>query len=135
MISRRQALAATILGLLAGSAVTRAQAKNASSPVSQFDVDHDNNVDIGEAKKAALDLFDKLDADKDGTLSFKELHGRMSRRDFSAADRDNDKTLTKDEYLAVVVQRFAAADADRDGTVNAEEFRTPAGRGLVRLLR
>jgi EF-hand domain pair len=135
MISRRQAFAVPILSLLAGLAATRAQATNGSSPVSQFDVDHDKTVDIGEAKKAASDLFDKLDSDKDGTLSIKELHGRLRRGDFSAADRDNDRTVSKDEYLAVVVQRFMAADADRDGTVSAEEFRTPAGRALARLLR
>ena len=35
-------------------------------------------------------------------MSIKELHGRLSRKDFAAADSDHDRTLTKDEYLAVV---------------------------------
>jgi Ca2+-binding EF-hand superfamily protein len=79
-------------------------------------------------------LFDKLDTDKEGTLSIKELHGRLSSKDFSGADPDKDKTLTKDEYLTVVEKRFKAADTDNDGTVSAEEFRTAAGRALTRLL-
>jgi Ca2+-binding EF-hand superfamily protein len=134
MISRRQAFAVTILGLIGGSTVALAQTKKGSAPVSQFDTDNDGTVDIDEAKKAASDLFDKLDTDKEGTLSIKELHGRLSSRDFSGADPDKDKTLTKDEYLTVVEKRFKAADTDNDGTVSAEEFRTAAGRALARLL-
>jgi Ca2+-binding EF-hand superfamily protein len=79
-------------------------------------------------------LFDRLDTDRDGSLSIKELQGRLSGKDFSAADPDKDKTLTKDEYLTVVEQRFKAADTDGDGTVSAEEFRKPAGQALARLL-
>jgi Ca2+-binding EF-hand superfamily protein len=79
-------------------------------------------------------LFDRLDGDHDGTLSIGELHGRMGRGVFSAADPDRDTTLTKDEYLAVVEQRFRVADVDGDGTVSAREFRTPAGRALAQLL-
>ena len=58
----------------------------------------------------------------------------MSRKELAAADGDHDKTLDKNEYLALVEQRFKAADADGDGTVNAAELGTPAGRALLRLL-
>jgi hypothetical protein len=58
----------------------------------------------------------------------------LSRKELAAADGDHDKTLDKDEYLALVEQRFKAADADGDGSVSAAEFGTPAGRGLLRLL-
>jgi molecular chaperone DnaK (HSP70) len=134
MISRRQAFAVTILGLIGGSTVALAQAKKGSSPGGQFDTDKDGTVDIDEAKKAASDLFDKLDTDKEGTLSIKELRGRLSSKDFAGADPDGDKTLTEDEYLAVVEKRFKTADTDNDGTVSAEEFRTPAGQALAQLL-
>ena len=134
LISRRQVLTMTVLSLIGGSTATLAQEKKTSSPVTRFDTDHDSTVDIDEAKKAASDLFDKLDTDREGTLSIKELHGRLSSKDFSAADPDKDKTVSKDEYMKVVEQRFKAADADGDGTVSAEEFRTPAGQALVRLL-
>jgi len=132
MISRRKAIVVAITGLVA--AATPALARTKKSPVELFDTDHDGTVDLAEAKKAAADLFDKLDTDKEGTLSIKELQGRLSRKDFAAGDTDKDKTLSKDEYLAIVEQRFKAADADDDGTVSAAEFKTPAGRALARLL-
>ena len=132
MISRRQAIAMAITALV--GAATPARAKD-SSLVGQFDTDKDGTVDLAEAKKAGSDIFDKLDADHDGTLTFKELHGRMSRKEFAAADTDKDGTLTKEEYLAVVEQRFKAADKDHDGTLDNWEFQTPKGRALVRLLR
>ena len=89
---------------------------------------------LAEAKKAASDVFDKLDTDKDGTLNIKEFQGRLGRKDFMGADRDNDQTLSKDEYLAVVEQWFKSADTDGDGSVSAAEFATPTGRALAGLL-
>lgn len=133
MISRRNAILAAITGL-AGTAVAVDAFAKRPSPVARFDTDKDGTVDLAEAKKAASDLFDKLDADKDGTLSIKELQGRLSRKEFAAADPDKDKTLTKDEYLAEVEQRFKAADTDNDGTISEAEFRSRAGRALTRLL-
>jgi hypothetical protein len=124
---------AAITGL-AGVGATRAAFAKKPSLVALFDTDHDGTVDLAEAKKAASDLFDKLDRDKDGTLDTKELQGRLSRKDFAAADPDHDKTLTKDEYLAAVEKRFKAADPDNDGTVSAAEFRTASGQALARLL-
>jgi hypothetical protein len=132
MISRRKALAVAVTGLVA--AVTPALARTTYDPVARFDTDNDGTVDLAEAKKAASSLFDRLDTDKDGTLDIKELHGRLSRKAFAAADPDHDGTLTKDEYLALVERRFKAADPDHDGTVSAAEFRTPAGHALARLL-
>ncbi len=133
MISRRNAIITAITALTAATTPALARTKS-STLVGQFDTDNDGTVDLGEAKKAAGDLYDKLDADKDGTLSLKELRGRVSRRDFAAADSDHDKTLSKDEYLALVERRFKAAD-NNDGTLSSWELHTPAGRTLARLLR
>jgi Ca2+-binding EF-hand superfamily protein len=133
MISRRNAILAAITGL-GGIGATRVAFAKKLSPVALSDTDNDGTVDLAEAKKAASDLFDKLDRDKDGTLDTKELQGRLSRKDLAVADPDNDKTLTKDEYLAAVEKRFKAADADNDGTVSAAEFRTASGQALARLL-
>jgi hypothetical protein len=116
------------------SAHTCSGADEEASTVTRIDTDHDGTVDLAEAKKSGPEVFDRLDTDKDGTLNMAELHGRLSRKDFAAADGDADKTLSKDEYLAVVEQRFKSADADGDGSVSAAEFATPAGRALARLL-
>ncbi len=133
MISRRNIITAAMTGFVAAATSVSASAKR-PSPVARLDTDHDGTVDLAEAKKAGGALFDKLDTDKDGTLDVKELHGRLNGRDLAAADPDKDKTLTKDEYLAAVEQRFKAADTDHDGSVSDAEFRTAAGRALLRLL-
>ena len=88
-----------------------------------------------EVKKAGEAFFDKLDRDHDGTLDRRELRGRLSAKEFAAADPDKDGTLTKDEYLAVVEQRFKAADPDNDGTLDAKELSSRAGRAFLRLLQ
>src|SRR4030081_1046612 len=105
------------------------------NPIRMFDTDNDGTLDLAEVKKAASDLFAKLDRDHDGTLDKRELAGRMSAKELAAADPDHDGTLTADEYLAVVEQRFNAADPDRDGTLDAKELNSRAGRALLRLMR
>ena len=131
MISRRTILVSAVSGALV--LANQALAKKPSA-AERFDTDHDGTVDLAEAKKAATETFNKLDTDKDGTLDLKELGGRVSRKEFAAADGDHDKTLDKDEYLALVEKRFKSADSDGDGSVSAAEFGTPAGQALQRLL-
>ena len=82
--------------------VTGATPALAASALSALDTDKDGTVDLEEAKAAAGAEFDKLDVDHDGTLDRKELKGRISNKDWAAADPDNDKTVSKDEYLNFV---------------------------------
>ena len=132
MRTRRVAILAVLAfgGMLAGGPAIAAP----SRAMRLLDSDNDGTVDLDEAKKAAGALFDKLDTDKDGTLDLKELKGRVTDKEFKAADPDNDGTLSKDEYLAMVEKRFKAADPDNDGKVSAAEFKTAAGRSLSKLL-
>lgn len=99
-----------------------------------FDPDNDGTMDMDEARKAALALFDKLDHDKDGTLDARELSGRLTSAQLRAADPDHDGTLDKSEFLKVVEKRFEAANPDQDVTIECKEFRTPAGKSLLRVL-
>ena len=108
MISRRSILLLSGAFLAGGS--SRALAAPGHDPIKAFDLDADGTLDLAEVKKAAAELFARLDPDHDGTL-------------------------TLDEYLAVVEKRFNAANQDADGTLDARELRTPAGRALLRLLR
>ena len=131
MISRRSIL--MIPASLAAGTSLSTFAAAASDPIKMFDAD--GTLDLGEAKKAAAELFARLDPDHDGTLDKRELKGRLTARELAAADPDHDGTLSLDEYLAVVERRFKAANRDNDGTLDARELRTPAGRALLRLLR
>jgi hypothetical protein len=72
-------------------------------------------------------------ADHDGTFDKRELAGRLSAKEIT--DPDQDKTRTKDEYLAVVEQRFKAANLDNDETLDARDLTTGAGAALLRLMR
>ena len=126
----------TLASLLAVSlpamAVMNASPSFAASALESIDPDHDGTVDLAEAKAAASALFEK---DHDGTLDHKELHGRISDKDWAVADPDNDKTVSKDEYLAYVEVLFKKADPDNDGTIDARELSSPAGHALLRLLK
>ncbi len=133
MISRRSIL--LLSGAFLAESSSSALAASGHDPIRMFDLDSDGTLDLGEAKKAAANLFSRLDHDHDGTLDKRELAGRLSARELAAADPDHDGTLTLNEYLAVVEKRFNAANRDGDGTLDAKELRTPAGRALLRLLR
>jgi len=126
-------LYAMIATILVGRSV--AFAKPRSTAIRMFDTDSDGTIDLEEAKKAALALFDRLDRDHDGTLERRELGGRLSARELAAANPDNDGTLDKGEYLALVERRFLAANSDNDGTLDAKELATNAGQSLLRLLK
>jgi Ca2+-binding EF-hand superfamily protein len=65
----------------------------------------------------------------------RELRGRINGSDFAAADPDNDGTLDKNEFVAIVEKRFKAADPDNEGTIDAKELKSAAGRSLTRLLK
>jgi Ca2+-binding EF-hand superfamily protein len=136
MISRRTTLLnILVLGSVLGAGLPAFGEARRPSTIQKFDTDNDGTLDLNEVKKAGGALFDKLDRDHDGTLDKRELRGRLSAKEFAAADPDKDGTLTKDEYLAVVEQRFKAADPDNDGTLDAKELSTRAGRALLRLLQ
>lgn len=112
-----------------------ARSASASKAMRAIDTDNDGTIDLKEAQAAGEATFDKLEKDKDGSLTTKELQGRVSRKDLKAADSDNDGTLDKKEYGSLIEQRFKAADPDGDGTLDAKELKKPAGRSLMQLLK
>ena len=130
--------AGLLAGLIVAGGDTVAFAKDTSASCPAFKAgiaDNSGTLDLNEAKAAASKLFDKRETDKDGTLTAKELQGRLSKKDLAAGDPDKDGTLTKDEYLAIVESRFKAANPDSDGTIDCKEAKTKAGRDLLRLLK
>ena len=124
------------LSLLAATPLHLRRTRRRVAPPSRaIDPDNNGTLDLNEAKAAASKLFDKRETDKDGTVTAKELQGRLSKKDLAAGDPDKDGTLTKDEYLAIVESRFKAANPDADGTIDCKEAKTKAGRDLLRLLK
>ena len=73
-----------------------------AAAVQQWDADHDGTLDLSEIKKAAEAKFDALDRDHEGTLDAKELRGRLSAKELRQNDPDQDKTIDKDEFMALV---------------------------------
>jgi Ca2+-binding EF-hand superfamily protein len=63
------------------------------------------------------------------------MRGRLNAKALATADADNDGTLDKNEFLALVEKRFKAADPDNDGTIDAKELKSSAGRTLMLLLK
>ena len=102
----------------------------------EADKDKDGTLDREEAKLVCGEKFDVMDTNKDGLLSKDEVnacgrkmgdkHGKLHAKrskEFNAADKDADGTLTKDEAksLKKVYENFDAIDVDKDGTVSREE--------------
>jgi EF hand len=127
----------TLCALLGAAALAQhfsAAATPASGVVAQYDTDKDQTLDLDEVKVAASAHFDKLNKDADGTLDAQEVKGVIGPKTFKAADPDNDGTLTKDEYLALVEKLFKKADVDNDGTLSVKELKSKAARALKRLI-
>ncbi len=109
--------------------------KNPAVTVKLFDTDNDGTVDLAEAKKAAGALFDKLNTDKDDTISAKELQGRLSKVDLAAADPDKDGTLQKPNTLLSSKPGSRAADPDNDGTIDVKRSRRRRGKEPAELIK
>jgi hypothetical protein len=132
---RLRLIASAVMLIATASVSHQARADKVSDFIARWDPDHDKTLDVSEINKAADAQFDSLDADHDGTLSRKELGGRVTKAEFAAADADHDGTLTKDEYETIVARRFKAANPDHDTTIDVAELKTRAGRHLLQLLQ
>ncbi|MGD9540999.1 EF-hand domain-containing protein [Methylocystis sp.] len=130
---------ALLLGALALAGVmappaTSALAK-ATGPAAALDADNNGMIDLNEVNNHATELFTRLDKDSDGTVDLKEMKGRVSKKEFEAADPDNDGTLSKDEFLIMISGMFKDADPDNDGALDADEIASKNGKALLRVMR
>jgi len=83
---------------LACGVLVTSPARAEQSAIKALDTDNDGTLDLDEVTKAAQAVVDRLQKDQDDTLDRKEVGSRLSAKEFAAADRDKDATLTKDEY-------------------------------------
>jgi len=121
-------------GIFLGVALGTIAAASLPPGVAGYDANKDGVLDLNESKAAASALFDKLDTKKTGLLDMKQLQGRLSAKEFAAADRDGDKTLTKDEYLDAVAKAYKAADVDNDDVLDAGDLKSKPGQAFLRLV-
>jgi Ca2+-binding EF-hand superfamily protein len=133
-MKRNLVFSALAIASLMAAPISPALAKK-PAPVAALDTDSDGTVDLNELNKSAEALFARLEKDNDGTIEPKELQGRLSKKEFKAADPDNDGTLDKNEFLAAVGALFKAADPDNDGTLDEKEFASKEGKALLRVVR
>jgi hypothetical protein len=128
--------AACLVAILCATMAPRLTLADAppASAVAKHDTDNDQTLDLAEVKSAAGAHFDRLDKDADGTVDANEVKGIIGPKAFKAADPDNDGTLTKDEYLALVEKLFKQADTDKDGTLSVAELKSTPGRALKHLI-
>jgi Ca2+-binding EF-hand superfamily protein len=87
-------------------------------------------------------LFERFDANEDGTITQAEIDEMRSSR-LAEFDEDGDGSLTLEEYQVLwmdamrprMVRAFQRLDTDGDAVVTVEEFVEPFGRMVRRLDR
>src|SRR5262249_39757201 len=107
---------------------------SADAAIAKHNKDNDKTLDLTEVKAAAGQHFDAVNKDGDTTLEANEVKGIVGPKAFKEADPDNDGSLSKDEYLALVEKVFKKADPDNDGTVDAAELNSASGKTLRKLM-
>lgn len=156
------AIALAAIGLTAGTAAW-AQASAPAAPqtreaiteradrqFARIDANSDGRIDAADRAARQARAFDRLDSDKNGSISRTEwaaaTTGRTARKSERAADRrraaagrlervlgridaNKDRAVTQAEFRAAALARFERADANRDGRV------TQAERGSARAVR
>lgn len=130
------------LGLSAGLPAFAMHHEKMEAAFKAADKDGDGTLDREEAKAMPriAKHFDRIDADKSGTVSLDEIgaaadkgrkmHDKMKeghekgKAHFTAADKDNDGSLDREEAKAMphVARHFDRIDTDKSGTVTAEEL-------------
>ncbi len=125
-----------ILGSLCllGSIGLASAQTNPSAFLEKVDLDKDGTVTLDEVKSFASARFKALEKDRDGTLDDRELKGRLAAADFKSANADADTTIDEGEFMAYVEKLFKDAN-DGDASIDAKELDTPAGKKLVMLLQ
>ena len=93
----------------------------------------------GDRGAMLTEMFDKIDADKDGKLSYAELEANR-KAEFTAADTNGDGALSAEELSARQLARFQEKLAERtqgmldnmdnDGSGSLSEAEMPEGPGM-----
>ena len=103
---------------MAGEQMTREEV------MATADKNHDGRIDLEEFNQRLTEVFFFADTDKDGKLSWEEIHAVVVDADpqrFKAADSDGDGKLSLFEFLYALDVDFIQADKNHDGVLDVEE--------------
>lgn len=103
-------------------------APRAHRMLKQFDTDQDGKVSREEFAAKRASGFERVDTDKNGTLSLDEMKarcknercGQMVAKRFAKLDKNNDGSVAKDEFANMTM--FDRLDKDKDGYVSEAEL-------------
>ncbi|MFO0830129.1 MAG: EF-hand domain-containing protein [Phycisphaerales bacterium] len=79
-------------------------------------------VTLAEFMRMQRLLFDFADLDLNGSVSREEYLAIMLASGYGWIDADGDHRLNRAEYVSVLANLFAALDADRSGSLSAAEY-------------
>ena len=116
-------LIAVVFTCTAGYSVA-AEGMTKEEVMATADKNHDGRIDLAEFNQRITEVFFFADTDKDGKLSWEELHAVVVDADpqrFKAADSDGDGKLSMYEFLYALDLDFVRADKNHDGVLDMEE--------------
>lgn len=100
---------------------TAAFAQGGGMGMMRADTNGDGAISRAEATAQANARFDRMDTNKDGTLTADERKGPGSRMMARAAGDDG--AMTRAEFVAQADKRFARIDTNNDGQLSADEIK------------
>lgn len=99
--------------------------------VKMFDMNVDNRISRSEIRFKSIEVFDRLDTNKDGFLSKSELPG-LPAGVFKTTDKNGDGKLSTFEYSQGEFLKFNVLDINKDEFVTADEIAAYRGRAKPR---
>lgn len=100
---------------------TAAFAQGGGMGMMRADTNGDGMISKAEATAQANARFDRMDTNKDGTITADERQGPGGR--MMARAGGSDGAMTRAEFVAQADKRFARIDTNRDGQLSSDELK------------
>jgi hypothetical protein len=110
----------TLLLAFGVASAAGAQGEPSMKALETADRNGDGEIDRREFNERMVDVFFRLDADKNGVLAPSEVPD-VAPESFEGADRNGDGVLQDEEFMDARAIDFDRADDDDDGTLDAGE--------------